>query len=171
MSAPSACYPTRVDYDQRLRCLPIHHPLRPRPGSLVDRRHEIHGVRGRGNLRLCRQQSADELGLFGVQRSRLLSLAGRHGNRDRPAHCRSAALGSCRPGRQRVGRRHVLDHVELPAHDPWRLGGIGRRIPGAVRGPRTVPRQRLCVVRRIPVAVRRRLACPDNQRVCISNEA
>ena len=61
----------------------------------------------------------------------------------------SAVLGSRRLRRQRVGRRHVLDDVELPRHDAGCVGGIGWRIPGALRGPRAVPRQRLCVVRRI----------------------
>ena len=138
-------------------------PLRPGPCSLLDWRHEIHRLRGRGDFWFCLQQSADELGLLGVQRSKFLSLAGSYGNRHRPAHRSSAVLGPRRLRRQRVGRRHVLDHVELPPHDAGRVGGIGWRIPGAVRGPRTVPRQRLCVVRRIPAAVRRRLAGRNRQ--------
>jgi hypothetical protein len=47
---------------------------------------------------------------------------------------------------------------ELSAHDPWHLGGSGRRVSGAVGSPRTVPRERLRVVRSIAVAVRPRLA-------------
>ena len=97
-------------------------PLRPGPRSLLDWRHEIHRLRGRGDFWFCFQQSADELGLFGVQRSKLLSLAGGYGDRRRPAYRQSAVLGSRRLGRQRVGRRHVLDHVELPPHDARACG-------------------------------------------------
>src|SRR4029434_5648191 len=56
------------------------------------------------------------------------------------------------------GRRHVPDYVELSAYDTWRLGGIGRRIPGAIRSSRTVPHQRCGAARRILVDVRRSLA-------------
>jgi hypothetical protein len=78
----------------------------------VDWRHEIYGVRGRGNLCLCRQQSADELGLFVVQHSRLLRLLGVTEIvialliAARPLSARATLVGSA------SGRRHVLDHVE-----------------------------------------------------------
>jgi len=94
----------------------------------------------------------------GKSRARSVQEGGRQG-KARNAHCFPAALGSGRPGRPRAGRRKVLGHVELPAQGPWRPGGLGRRASGAVGGPRTVPRQRLRVVRRIAVAVRR-LASP-----------
>ena len=77
----------------------------------------------------------------------------------RPFSARAALVGSGLA----VGM--FLTTLSFLLTTPGRVGGIGWRIPGAVRGPRTVPRQRLCVVRRIPAAVWRRLARPDNQLI------
>src|SRR5262249_32663833 len=72
--------------------------LRPGGRGGVDRSHEVHGLRGRGNPPVRRQQPADELGLRADERPGLLGRAGRR--RGRPAHrpspvlARASALGS-----------------------------------------------------------------------------
>ena len=132
--------------------------------SLLDWRHEVHRLRGRGNFRLCLQQPADELGLLvfsvrsfsallGVTEIAIALLIA-----TRPFSARAALVGSALA----VGM--FLTTLSFLLTTPGRLGGIGRRIPGAVRSAWTVPRQGLCVVRRIPAAVWRRLARPNDRR-------